>query len=86
MVVCPPRAVVSLVAVSAAGPAPIQLRMVESKEIAASLAKSLHGGPPIAPLPLDPVERAGAIAMLQPGQPVTEADAGAVIADRKSVV
>jgi O-succinylbenzoic acid--CoA ligase len=54
--------------------------MVESKEIAASLAESLHGGPPIAPLPLDPVERARAIAMLQPGQPVTEADAGAVIA------
>ncbi|HEY6687735.1 MAG TPA: AMP-binding protein [Propionibacteriaceae bacterium] len=65
---------------SAAGPVPVRLRMVESSEVAASLAESLHGGPPIAPLPLNPVERAQAIAMLQPDQPVTEADAGAVIA------
>jgi o-succinylbenzoate---CoA ligase len=70
----------SLVAVSAAGPVPVRLRMVESSEVAASLAESLHGGPPIAPLPLNPVERAQAITMLQPDQPVTEADAGAVIA------
>jgi o-succinylbenzoate---CoA ligase len=70
----------SLVAVSAAGPAPVRLRMVESSEVMASLAESLHGGPPIAPLPLNPVERAQAITMLQPDQPVTEADAGAVIA------
>jgi o-succinylbenzoate---CoA ligase len=70
----------SLVAVSAAGPVPVRLRMVESSEVAASLAESLHGGPPIAPLPLNPVERARAITMLQPDQPVTEADAGAVIA------
>jgi o-succinylbenzoate---CoA ligase len=70
----------SLVAVSTAGPVPVRLRMVESSEVAASLAESLHGGPPIAPLPLNPVERAQAITMLQPDQPVTEADAGAVIA------
>jgi o-succinylbenzoate---CoA ligase len=70
----------SLVAVSTAGPVPVRLRMVESSEVAASLAESLHGGPPIAPLPLNPVERARAITMLQPDQPVTEADAGAVIA------
>jgi o-succinylbenzoate---CoA ligase len=75
-----PRGVVSLVAVSTAGPAPIQLRMVESSDVAASLAESLHGGPPIAPLPVDPVERARAITTLQPTQPVREADAGAVVA------
>jgi o-succinylbenzoate---CoA ligase len=70
----------SLVAVSAAGTATVRLRMVESSEVMALLAESLHGGPPIAPLPLNPVERARAITMLQPDQPVTEADAGAVIA------
>ena len=70
----------SLVAVSAAGTAPVRLRMVESSEVMALLAESLHGGPPIAPLPLNPVERARAIAMLQPDQHVIEADAGAVIA------
>jgi O-succinylbenzoic acid--CoA ligase len=74
------QALVSLVAVSAAGPAAIQLRMVESSDVAASLADSLHGGPPIAPLPVDPVERTRAIMTLQPSQPITEADAGAVIA------
>jgi O-succinylbenzoic acid--CoA ligase len=59
---------------------PIELRMVQSSEVAASLAESMHGGPPIAPLPVDPVERARAITMLQPNQPVSEADAAAVIA------
>ena len=70
----------SLVAVNAAGPVPVRLRMVESSEVAASLAESLHGGPPIAPLPLNPVERARAITTMRPDQPVTEADAGGVIA------
>jgi o-succinylbenzoate---CoA ligase len=68
----------NLVAVKAAGA--VQLRTVESGEVAASLAKSLHGGPPIAPLPAASVERAQVIMMLQPTQPVSEADAAAVVA------
>jgi O-succinylbenzoic acid--CoA ligase len=72
--------VISLVAVSAAGRTPVRLRTVESAEVAASLAESLSGGPPIAPLPADPIDRARAITMLQPTQPVTEADAAAVVA------
>jgi O-succinylbenzoic acid--CoA ligase len=75
---------VSLVAVSAAvNPAarePVRLRMVQPSEAAAALAASLSGGPPIAPLPADPIEQARAITMFQPGQPVTEADAAVVIA------
>jgi o-succinylbenzoate---CoA ligase len=75
---------VSLVAVSAAvSPAarePVRLRMVQPSEAAASLAASLSGGPPIAPLPADPIEQARAITMFQPGQPVTEADAAVVVA------
>jgi O-succinylbenzoic acid--CoA ligase len=76
---------VSLVAVSAAAlsPAarePVRLRMVQPSEVAASLAASLSGGPPIAPLPADPIEQARAIAMFQPGQPVSEADAAVVVA------
>jgi o-succinylbenzoate---CoA ligase len=72
--------VISLVAVSAAGRTPVRLRTVESAEVAASLAESLSGGPPIAPLPADPIDRARAITMLQPTRPVTEADAAAVVA------
>jgi O-succinylbenzoic acid--CoA ligase len=72
--------VISLVAVSAAGRTPVRLRTVESTEVAASLAESLTGGPPIAPLPADPIDRARAITMLQPAQPVNEADAAAVVA------
>jgi o-succinylbenzoate---CoA ligase len=53
---------------------------VESGEVAASLAESLYGGPPIAPLPAASVERAQVITMLQPTQPVSEADAAAVVA------
>jgi o-succinylbenzoate---CoA ligase len=66
--------------VNAAGGASVQLRTVEGSEVAASLAESLHGGPPIAPLPADAVERAQAITMLQPTQPLTETDAAAVVA------
>jgi O-succinylbenzoic acid--CoA ligase len=40
----------------------------------------LAGGPPIAVVPTDPIERARAIAMFQPDQPVVEADAAVVIA------
>jgi o-succinylbenzoate---CoA ligase len=54
--------------------------MVEPSEVAAALADSLTGEPPIAPLPADPVERARAITMLQPAQPVTEADVATVLA------
>jgi o-succinylbenzoate---CoA ligase len=75
---------VSLVAVTAAGsPAelePLRLRMVQPSEVAGSLAASLSGGPPIAPLPADPIEQGRAITMFQPGQPVTEADAAVVVA------
>lgn len=71
---------ISLVAVSAAGRTPVILRTVESAEVAASLAESLSGGPPIAPWPADPIDGARAITMLQPTRPVTEADAAAVVA------
>ena len=40
--------------------------MVEPSEVAGSLAMSLSGGPPIAPLPADPIEQARTITMLQP--------------------
>jgi o-succinylbenzoate---CoA ligase len=53
---------------------------VESGEIAAALTESLRGGPPIAPLPAASVERAQVITMLQLTQPVSEADAAAVVA------
>jgi o-succinylbenzoate---CoA ligase len=72
--------VASLVAVSAAGPRPIRLRTVQPSETAASLADALNGGPPIAPVPPDPVERARAIEVLQPEQFVSEPDPAAVIA------
>ena len=67
---------ISLVAVSA----PVLLRMVQPAEVAASLADSLSGGRPIAPVPADSIDGTRAITMLQPTRPVTEADAAAVIA------
>ena len=70
----------SLVAVSAAGPGLAWLRTVDPSEVAAALADSLGGGQPIATLPADPIERARAIAMLQPDQPVVETDAAVVVA------
>jgi o-succinylbenzoate---CoA ligase len=70
----------SLVAVNAAGPGPARLRTVHPSEVAAALADSLGGGQPIATLPADPIERARAIAMLQPNQPVVETDAAVVVA------
>jgi o-succinylbenzoate---CoA ligase len=66
--------------VSVAGPKLAQLRSVDPSEVAAALAGSLAGGPPIAVVPTDPIERARAIAMFQPDQPVVEADAAVVIA------
>ena len=65
---------------SAAGPGLARLRPVDPSEVAAALAESLSGGPPIATLPVGPIERARAIAMLQPDQPVVEADAAVVVA------
>ena len=67
-------------AVSAAGPESVRLDIVHSSEVAESLAIALAGGPPIAPLPADPVEQARAITMFQPAQPVTEDDAAVVVA------
>jgi O-succinylbenzoic acid--CoA ligase len=66
--------------VSTAGPGSAQLRTVEPSDVATTLAAALHGGPPIAPLPIDPIERTRAITMLQPDQPLVEADAAAVVA------
>jgi o-succinylbenzoate---CoA ligase len=66
--------------VSAAGPGFVRLRTVGPSEVAAALAESLDGGPPIATLPADPIERARAIGMFQPDQPVVEADAAVVVA------
>ena len=67
-------------AVTAAGPGSVRLEIVQPTEVAASLAIALAGGPPIAPLPADPVEQARAITMFQPAQPVTEDDAAVVVA------
>ena len=55
------------------------LQTVEPAQVVASLTESLHGGPPIAPLPVDPIERARAVSMLQPTTPVSESDAAAVM-------
>jgi o-succinylbenzoate---CoA ligase len=71
---------VSRAAVSPAAPEPVRLRIVQPTEVAGSLDASLSGGPPIAPLPVDPIEQARAITMFQPARPVTEADAAVVVA------
>jgi o-succinylbenzoate---CoA ligase len=71
---------VSPAAVSPAAPGEVRLRLVEAADVAGSLANSLGGGPPIAPLPADPIELARTITMLQPAEPVTEADAAVVVA------
>ena len=54
--------------------------MVQPSEAAEALAVSLTGGPAIAPLPTDPIERARAITVLEPDKPVDEVDAAVVIA------
>jgi O-succinylbenzoic acid--CoA ligase len=56
------------------------LRTVGSTEIADALAAALDGGPVVAPLPSEPVERRRALAVLRPDQPVTEPDAAVVVA------
>ena len=65
---------------SATRPGSAQLRTVEPSEVAAALAASISGGPPIAPLPADPIERTRVIAIFQPDHPVVEADAAVVVA------
>jgi o-succinylbenzoate---CoA ligase len=74
------QSLVSLVAVSSGGPESAQLRTVEPSEVATTLAASMSGGPPIAPLPADPIERTRAITMFEPDHPVVEADAAVVVA------
>jgi o-succinylbenzoate---CoA ligase len=71
---------VSLVAVSAASPDLARLKMVQPSEAAEALEVCLSGGPAIAPLPTDPIERARAITVLEPEKPVDEVDAAVVIA------
>jgi O-succinylbenzoic acid--CoA ligase len=55
------------------------LRLVEAEELPAALADALRGGPPVAPLPPGPVERAQALTMLEPDEPV-EAGTAVVVA------
>ena len=56
-----------------------RLRTVGSTEIADALASALDGGPVVAPLPPDPVERRQALAVLRPDQPVLEPEAAVVV-------
>jgi O-succinylbenzoic acid--CoA ligase len=55
------------------------LSVVEPDALARALASSLDGGPAVAPLPDDPVERRSALAMLRPDLPLDEPDAAAVV-------
>jgi O-succinylbenzoic acid--CoA ligase len=52
------------------------LRAVEEPELPAALAAALDGGPPVAPLPSEPVERARALRALRLDEP---ADPGAAV-------
>ncbi|MFL6065834.1 MAG: AMP-binding protein [Friedmanniella sp.] len=54
------------------------LRLADAEELPAALADALSGGPPVAPLPPSPVERAQTLAMLEPDQPL-EPDAALVV-------
>ena len=65
---------------SATGPDLPRLRAVASDQLVASLAEALAGGPPIAPLPDDPIERERALRLLQLEKPVSEPDAAAIVA------
>ena len=56
-----------------------KLRTVGSTDLASALAAALDGGPVVAPLPSDPVERRRALAVLRPDRPVTEPDAAVVV-------
>lgn len=74
-----PSLAVSLVGVSSAGQSAVRLRPVDPPETPAALALALTVGPPVAPLPPDPRERAQALAMLEPERPLVESDAAAVV-------
>ena len=56
-----------------------RLRLVETDELTDALREAMAGGPPVAPLSPDPVERRRALAVLQPARAMTEPDAAAVL-------
>jgi o-succinylbenzoate---CoA ligase len=56
-----------------------RLRTVGATDLARALGSALDGGPVIAPLPPDPVERRRALAVLRPDRPVSEPDAAVVV-------
>jgi len=64
--------------VAAAAGERVRLRLVDTGDLGAALTDALAGGSPIAPLPPAPLERAQALAMLRPEQPV-EADTAVVV-------
>jgi O-succinylbenzoic acid--CoA ligase len=55
------------------------LRAVGPTELLSAVADALGGGPVVAPLPEDPVERRRALALVRPERPVAEPDAAVVI-------
>jgi O-succinylbenzoic acid--CoA ligase len=65
--------------VTTAGAQPNLLRTVDHDETPAALADALAGGPVVAPLPSDPIERSRALRMLQPAEPVDEVDAAVIV-------
>ena len=64
---------------STAGPEPNLLRTVESDDVPVALADALAGGPVVAPLPDDAIERSRTLRMLQPAVPVDEVDAAVIV-------
>ena len=62
-----------------AGAEPNLLRAVEPADLPIALADALAGGPVIAPLPGDAIERHRAVRMLQPAVPVDEVDAAVIV-------
>lgn len=57
----------------------MRLRLVETDELTDALRDAMAGGPPVAPLPRDSVERRRALAVLRPERAVTEPEAAAVL-------
>lgn len=58
---------------------PVLLRPVHGDDLPGALAAALAGGPPVAPLPAEPGERARALDALRLDEPVSEPDAAAVV-------
>jgi O-succinylbenzoic acid--CoA ligase len=56
--------------VRSGGQGPAGLRLVDAEELPTALAEALAGGPPVAPLPPAPLDRAQALMMLEPDAPV----------------